>query len=109
MDGFRLPPLEALKGGGVLAVDRQEEPSTPLSRSERELTRRDEAFLVRESEGDAPLERPEGRRQAGKADDRVQDDVGRRVVQQGGRIPSRLDMLDTVFGRERRELARTGG
>ncbi len=108
MDGLRLPSLEALERSGVLAVDRKEEPSTPLSRSERELTGRDEALLVRQRERDAPLQRPESRRQTGKADDRVQDDVGRRVVQQRSQVASRLDVLDTVLGGERPELARPG-
>ena len=85
----------------MLAVDRKEEPSTPLSCSERELTGRDEALLVRESERNPPLQCPESRRQAGKADDRVQDDVRRRVVQQCSQVAARLDVLDTVLGCER--------
>ena len=59
----------------MLAVDRQEQPSPPLLRCERELAGSDEALLVGERERDAALERPERRREAREADDGVQDDV----------------------------------
>ena len=67
--------LEALEERRVLAVDREQPPSAPLPRRERELACRDETLLVREREVDAALERPERRGQAGEADDGVQHDV----------------------------------
>ena len=69
-DGGGISPLEALMERGVLAVDRDQEPSSPLSRAERELAGRDEALLVRERERDAVLERPERRANACESDDR---------------------------------------
>jgi hypothetical protein len=109
VQGPGLPAFEALESSRVLAVDRQEQPSPSLSCRKREVAGRDEALLVRQRERDAPLERPEGRRQAGKADDRVQDDVRRRIVQQSGQIASRLDVFDAARGGERSELAGAGG
>ena len=64
VDLVRRAALEALEGGGVLAVDRQQPPSAPRLRGEREVAGGDEALLVREREVDAALERPERDRQA---------------------------------------------
>ena len=74
----------------MLGVDRQQQPSSPLLRCERELARGDEALLVREREIDAGLERPEGRRQAGEADDGVQDDIGLSALEQLREVASDL-------------------
>ena len=74
----------------MLGVHRQQQASSPLLRGERELARRDEALLVREREIDAGLERPEGRRQAGEADDGVQDDVRLGTLEQLGEVAADL-------------------
>src|SRR6185369_8487496 len=81
LDRGRVATLEALVRRRVLAVDRQEPPLPVRPRLQRELPRRDEAFLVGEGEIDAALESPDGRRQAGKTDDRVQDEVRFGLVQ----------------------------
>ena len=82
--------LQALEGGGVLAVDRQQPASSPLPRRERELAGGDEALLVREREVDAALERPERHRQPGEADDRVEHDVGLGALEQLGQVAADL-------------------
>src|SRR5205814_6336002 len=46
-DALRLTELRALEEGGVLAVDRQERAPAAHTRSDREVTRGDEALLVR--------------------------------------------------------------
>jgi hypothetical protein len=89
-DRLRVAALEALEGGRVLAVDRQQQPSSPLPGRERELSRRDEALLVGERQRDPALERPERRRQPGEPDDRVQDDVWLRALEQLGRVAADL-------------------
>jgi hypothetical protein len=66
----------------MLAVDGQQQPSSPLLGGQRELAGGDQALLVREREGDAALERPERCGQPGEADDRIQDDVRLRAVEQ---------------------------
>ena len=58
----------ALEERRVLAVDRDQRSSPALAGRQRELTRRDEALLVRERERDAVLERPHRRREPGEAD-----------------------------------------
>ena len=60
----------------MLAVDREQEAASPTVRGYGQLARRDQALLVRERERDPPLERPQGRLDAGKADDGVENDVG---------------------------------
>jgi len=60
----------------VLAVDGNQPPSPAPLGIESELSRRDEALLVREREVDAALERPERRREAGETDDGVEDEIG---------------------------------
>ena len=69
-------PVEALEEGRVLAVDGQEQPSSPLPGSDCEVAGGDEALLVRERERDAALERPERRADSREPDDRVQHEVG---------------------------------
>src|SRR5262249_60586363 len=64
---LRRPALEALKGGGVLAVDRQQPPSSTPPRCGRKIAGRDEALLYCDGQVDAPLECPERRRQAREA------------------------------------------
>jgi hypothetical protein len=74
----------------MLAVDGEHEAPSPLLGGQRELAGGDEALLVREREGDAALERPQRRGQAREADDRVQDDVGLRTVEQLREVASDL-------------------
>ncbi len=99
-DGRGIAPLEALEERGVLAVDREQQPSSPLLRGERELAGRDEALLVRQRERDAVLERPERRPNAGEADDGVEDDVRLAPLEQLDRVAADLDVLDAVLRRE---------
>ena len=106
VDRLEVAPLQALEDRGVLAVDREEKPSTPLPRCERELAGRDEALLVGQRERDAPLERPERRWKAREADDGVQDDVRLGHVQQRREIAADLRVLDAAFGGQPVELAR---
>ena len=73
--------LEALEERRVLAVDGQEQPSSPLPRGDGEIACRDEALLVRERERHAVLERPQRRPDAREADDGVQHEVGLRCVE----------------------------
>jgi hypothetical protein len=82
--------LQALEGGGVLAVDGQEPPPSPRLGGERELAGGHEALLVRKREIDAPLERPERDRQPGEADDGVEHDVVLGTLEQLGRVSSDL-------------------
>ena len=100
--------LEALEERRVLAVDRQQEPSTPLPGCDRELAGRDEALLVRERERHAVLERPDRRAHSGEADHRVQDDVGRAPLEQRDGIAADLDVLDAVLRRQSVEGRRAG-
>src|SRR5207302_6569448 len=74
--------FEALVERRVLAVHRQESAGTARASGERELSRGDEALLVREREVDTMLERPERRMDAGEADNRVQHDVGPGALEQ---------------------------
>src|SRR5439155_11165892 len=74
----------------VLAVYGEEKAAAAPLRRERELAGRDEALLVRECERDAVLERPERRRQAGEADDRVEHDVRPGALEQLGEIAAGL-------------------
>ena len=46
------------------------------------------------------LERPHRRRHAGKSDDRIEHEVGFAGIEQGGRVPADLDVLDGVRSRE---------
>src|SRR6185312_281090 len=73
---LRAPSLEALESRRVLAVHREQETSAPLLRGQRELTRGDEALLVRKCKRDAVLERPERRGQPCEPDNRIQHDIG---------------------------------
>ena len=69
-DALRLAELRALEERRVLAVDRDQQPSSPLAGGERELTRGNEALLVRERKRHAVLERPHRRGQPGEAERR---------------------------------------
>ena len=109
VDLLRRAAFEALEGGRVLAVDGEKEPSSPLPRLERQLARRDEALLVRERQRHAALERPERRGQPGEADDRVEDDIWLRALQELREIAAdlrqRSEAVDRLrAGRGGREL-----
>src|SRR5436853_6140236 len=84
VDLFRLATLETLEERRMLAVDRQDATAAASLRCERELARRDEALLVRKRKVGAVLERPQRRVHPGEADDRVEDDVGLRTVEELG-------------------------
>jgi hypothetical protein len=88
----------------VLAVDRQEQPSSAPLRLERELPGGDKAFLVRQREVDPVLERPQGRRQPGESDDGVEHEVRLGALEQPRQVAPDL--------RERRQAVdglRAGG
>ena len=85
VDRFAVAFPEALESGRVLTVDGQQPTSPTLLRREREITRSDQALLVREREVDAALESPERRGQAGEADDGIKDDVRLCPLEQLGR------------------------
>ena len=86
-----------------------EQSSSPLPGGKRELAGGDEALLVRKRERDASLERPDRRREPREADDRVQDDVRLRPVQERGEVSADLRVLDPTLGRQRVELVRPRG
>ncbi len=69
-------PVEALEERGMLAVDRKQQPSTPLPRAQREIARGNETLLVRERERHTVLERPQRRPDAREPDDGVEHEVG---------------------------------
>src|SRR3954451_9354059 len=96
LHGGRIAPLEALKDGRVLAVDREQEPAAQAVCSERELACGDEALLVGEREGDALLERPERRLYAGEADDGIEHHVRARGLKQVDCGAADLRVLDIV-------------
>ena len=84
----------------MLAVDRQQQASTPLPRRERERSGCDEALLVGERERDAVLERPQRGANAREADDRVEDDVRLGTLEQLDGVAADLRVLDTVGCRD---------
>src|SRR2546425_9206695 len=90
LDGLGRVALEALKRRRVLAVDREQETAAALPRCERELAGGDEALLDGEGEGDTTLERPDRRVHAGEADDRVQNNVRLRTLEQLGAVAADL-------------------
>ena len=96
VDGLARASLQTLEGGAVLAVDRQQQPSPPLPRRDRELARDDQALLVCERERDSTLERPEGGIEPREPDDGVEDEVGLRPLEQLGQVAADL--------RERRKI-----
>ena len=106
VDRLRGAAFEALEDRGVLAVDRKQEPSAPLPGGDREVACGDEALLVRERERDAALERPQRGADSGEADDRVQDEVGLRRVEELGQVAADLHVLDVVARGERVERLR---
>ncbi len=88
----------------MLAVHRQQQPSPPLPRCQRELPRHDEALLVRKRQGDPALERPQRRVEAGKPHDRVEHEVGLRPLEQRGQIAADLHVLDAVLRHKRAQV-----
>src|SRR6266487_1253717 len=82
VDALRIASVEALEGSRVLAVHWNQNASAALERGQRELACRDEALFVRERQRNPALERPERRREAGEADDRVEHDVRLRALEQ---------------------------
>ena len=90
VNGLRIAALEALVGGGVFAVDREQPPSPTPPGGRRQFASRHEALLVREGEVDPSLERPERRRETGEAHDGVEDDVRLRTLEQLGRVSADL-------------------
>ncbi len=90
VDRFRRAALEALKGGRVLAVDRDQPTSPTLPGFQCELARSNEALLVRKRELHTALERPQRRREAREADDRVEHEVGLGVLEQLGQVAADL-------------------
>ena len=90
----------------MLAVDRKQEPLSPAPRRDRELAGGDEALLVRERERDPVLERPERRADAGKADDRVEDDVRLAPLEELDGVAADLGVLDAELGRKAVERRR---
>ena len=101
VDGLRGVAVEKLERGGVLGVHGEQPPSSPLPGRHGQVAARDQALLVRKREVDAPLQRPEGRREAGEAHDRVEDDVGLGAVEQVGRIASHLGQRREAVDRGR--------
>ena len=93
---------------GVLAVDREQKPPTPLLGGDRELACGDEALLVRERERDSRFERPERRLDAGEADDGVQHDVGLAALEERDRVAPDLHVLDAVLAGEVVQRRRAG-
>jgi hypothetical protein len=93
----------------VLAVHGQEQSSSPLPGRERKPAGGDEALLVRKREVDAVLEGPEGCRNAGEADDRVEDEIGLGGFEQRDGAAAGLGVLDAALGGELGEVLRTGG
>ena len=100
-------PVEALEECGVLAVDRQQEPSPRSPSRQCEVAGRDEALLVREGERDSVLERPEGRPDAGEADDGVQHEIGLRRLEDVREVAADLDVLDAELRGELVERLRS--
>ena len=100
LDRLGRAPLEALEDRGMLAVDRKQQAAPAAVRGDRELAGGDEALLVRERKRDAALERPQGRLDAGEADDRVEDDVGIARVEERRCRAAHLDVLHPVGGGE---------
>ena len=92
---------------GVLGVDREQQPSAPLLRRERELAGGNEALLVRERECDAALERPQRRADAGEADHGVEHHVRLRGLEQLRQVAAHLSQLDAVLGGERAQVGRS--
>ena len=91
----------------MLAVDREDATAAPPLRSEGEVACGDEALLVRERKVDTVFERPQRRVDAGKPDDRVEDDVGLSLLEELGYISAHLFQwsCDVV---ERRRPGRDG-
>ena len=103
--------FEALERCRVLAVDRDQAASATPLRRQGQLARSDEALLVREREVHPAFERPQGRGQAGEADDGVEDEIGlgpleqlREVSPDLGQRGQAVDRLRARGGRTELEL-----
>jgi hypothetical protein len=101
-------PVETLEESRVLAVNGQEQPSSPLPGGDREISCRDETLLVRERERHAPLERPQCCADAREAHDGIQDEVGLGCVEKIREIAPDADVLDAETSREVAEGPRPG-
>ena len=93
--------LRALEERGVLAVDGNEQATSPLLRAQGQLARCNEALLVGERQRDAALERPHRPRQAGEADRRVQDEIRLGALEQLGRVATDLRVRRETVDRRR--------
>src|SRR6266576_256220 len=82
--------FKTLEPARMLAVHRNESSAPATVCGKSELAGSDEALLVRERKVDAALERPERRRQACEADDRVQHEVRLCLLEQLGEIATGL-------------------
>ena len=78
--GLRSP--RHCQSAGMLAVDRQEAALGTVAGRQHQRAAGDQALLVGQGEVGAGLERRQGRRQPGDADDRVQHGVGAGVAYQ---------------------------
>src|SRR5207302_4909768 len=109
--GLRRPSLEALECRRVLAVDGDQQTAPPPLRRQRELSRGDEALLVRQCERHTAFESPQRRRKTGEPDDGVEDDIGLCALEQLDEVAARLrqrgeavDRLRAGGGRDELEL-----
>ena len=107
LDGARPFAREQLVQGGVLGVDRQDLRAGGLGERHHELAADDERLLVGEREVDALAERRDRRAEAGRADERVEDEVGARLDDEPHE-PLRADEDLAVGPRLRRARARVG-
>src|SRR6478752_8519734 len=91
----------------MLAVDGKDPPGAASANREREVAGSDEALLVCKREIDAVLERPQRGMDAREPDNRIQDHVRFRLVEQLGEVAADLleRRVDVV---ERRRAGRNG-
>lgn len=90
MDLVDRTAFKALERTRMLAVHRNQPATAASLRGQCELTRSNEALLVRKCEIDAVLEGPERRGQSREADHRVQDEVRLRSLEQLGEVAACL-------------------
>src|SRR2546430_11889537 len=90
MNALGLALLETLVRGRMLTVHREQSPSpTPLGCGSQ-IACRHQALFVRQRKVDPSFQRPERRRQAGEADDGVENDFRLRALQQLGQVAADL-------------------
>ncbi len=106
VNGVRRLPVEELKRGRVLGVDREQAPSPAPPGGHRQVAPRDEALLVGERQVDAVLQGPEGCRQSGEADDGVEDDVRLGAVEQLRQVTADLGERGQAVDRGRTRRGR---